>query len=79
LCPDAKPQEIRLISRNSEELTVAAMFAALLNSNITKLDVDLNGVSYYNGNLPLVSGILRYGDIPQWCGLLGGRDVSCKK
>jgi len=79
LCPAANPQEIRLISRNSDELAVAALFAALLNPNIIKLDVDLNGVSYYNGKLPFVSGILRYGDIPQWRGLLGGHDVSCKK
>ena len=65
-CADANLKEIRLVAKNSEELAVAALFAALLNPNITKLDADLNGVSYKNGNLPFVSGILRYGDIPQW-------------
>jgi len=70
LCSDAKPQEIRLIARNSGELAVAALFAALLNPKITKLDVDFNEVSYKTGRLPFVSGILRYGDIPQWRELL---------
>ncbi|MCL2622074.1 MAG: hypothetical protein FWD31_00295, partial [Planctomycetaceae bacterium] len=63
---DANPQEICLVVGNSEELAVAGLFAALLNPNITKLDIDLNGVSYKNGNLPFVPGVMRYGDIPQW-------------
>jgi hypothetical protein len=67
-CPAAN--EIRLVAKDSEELAVAALFAALLNPNITVLDVDLNAVSYKNGKLPFVSGILRYGDIPQWQNLL---------
>ena len=65
-CSDANPKEIRLVAGGSEELAVAALFAALLNPNITELDADLNGASYKNGKLPFVSGILRYGDIPQW-------------
>ena len=66
--PDA--QEIRLVAKNSAEFAVAGLFAALLNPNITNLDVDLNEVSYKNGNLPFVPGILRYGDVSQWKDLL---------
>jgi len=46
----------------SGELAVTA----LLNpDNISRPDVDWNGASYYNGILPYVAGILRYGDILQ--------------
>ena len=69
-CRDANPNEIRLVARDSEELAVSGLFAALLNPDITKLDLDLNGASYQSGRLPFVSGILRYGDIPQWHDLL---------
>ncbi|MCL2304411.1 MAG: hypothetical protein FWC43_03615 [Planctomycetaceae bacterium] len=68
-CSNANPKEIRLVAKNSDELAVAALFAALLNPSITKLDTDLDGVSYKNGTLPLVAGILRYGDIAQWSDL----------
>jgi len=54
-------------------LAVATLFAALLNRNITRLDVDLNEVSYKSGNLPFVPRILRYGDITQWYDLFSKR------
>jgi len=71
LCSGANPQEVRLVARNSEELAVAGLFAALLNPKITEIDLDLQAASYKNGNLPFVPGILRYGDIPQWYSLRG--------
>ena len=69
-CSGANPKEVRLVGRDSEELAVAGLFAALLNPKITKTDLDLNAVSYNNGKLPFIPGILRYGDIPQWRSML---------
>ncbi|MBI2193161.1 MAG: hypothetical protein HYU36_14370 [Planctomycetes bacterium] len=55
---------VRLVARGP--LAAAAVFAACLDPRIRELDVDAGGRTFAAGTLPLVPGILRWGDVEHW-------------
>jgi dienelactone hydrolase len=73
--PDADTSRVRVICRRSGDLSVAALFAAVLDPRIAAVDLDLAGGSFENRNLPLVPSVLQHGDVLQWAALLADRKV----
>ncbi len=73
-------------TRDASALAAAALFAACLDPRIAAVDVDFKGYRYEKNTpwkddfaaLPLISGILRSGDIPQWAVLLAGRGLTLR-
>jgi hypothetical protein len=47
-----------------------AVFAACLSDNVGSAEIETEGLSFENGSLPLVPGILQYGDIDFWTGMM---------
>ncbi len=45
-----------------------AVFAACLSDKVSNAEIETEGLSFEDGSLPLVSGILQYGDIDFWIG-----------
>jgi len=55
-----------------------ALFAAAVDSRVTSADVDLAGGCFRKRNLPLVSCVLRYGDVLQWAALVADRQLTLR-
>jgi cephalosporin-C deacetylase-like acetyl esterase len=77
--PDAEKDRVGLRSRGAGDLALAAIFAAGLDCRITAFDVDLAGCCYAKRNLPLVSGVLKHGDVCQWAALLAQRQITLRR
>jgi len=73
---DADMSDVTIISRDSPGLAVAAIFTAGLDKRVTAVDADLHGKCFTNRNLPLVSGILRHGDVLHFAALLADRKLT---
>jgi len=73
---DADMARVTLRSRQSGGLAIAALFAAALDSRIDSVDVDFDSACFQKRNLPLVSGVLQYGDVLQWAALLADRQLT---
>jgi uncharacterized protein len=77
---------IRVTAPDSAPLALAALLTACLDPRIEEIDVDFRGRSLEKAGLwsndraglPNISGILRYGDIPQWAAVLADRRVTLR-
>jgi hypothetical protein len=76
--PDANLAKVRLITRDSGQLAVAALFAAALDPRLGALDLDLAHASFENRKLPPVPFVLWHGDVPQWAALLTDRALTLR-
>ena len=76
--PDTDVGQVKLVSRNSGGLAIAAVFAAALDARITSIDVDLAGCCFQKRNLPLVSSVLQHGDVLQWASLSADRSLAIR-
>jgi hypothetical protein len=71
---------------DTSALAAAALLAACLDPRIAAVDADFKGFRYEKSGLwkddfsalPLVSRILRFGDIPQWAVLLADRGLTLR-
>jgi len=75
---DTDISRVKLITRRSGGLALAALFAAAVDSRVTSADVDLAGSCFQKRNLPLVSCVLQYGDVLQWAALLADRALTLR-
>ena len=81
-----KEPSVAVTARDSAALALAALLAACLDRRIGAVDADFQGRSFEKAGLwsndraglPNISGILRYGDIPQWAALLADRRVTLR-
>jgi uncharacterized protein len=77
---------VRVTAADSAPLALAALLTACLDWRIRSVDADFHGHCYEKAGLwandrtglPNISGILRYGDVPQWLALLAGRQVTVR-
>jgi hypothetical protein len=75
-----------VVTKDTSALAAAALFAACLDPRIAAVDADFKGFRYEKSGpwkddfsaLPLVSRILRFGDIPQWAVLLADRGLTLR-
>lgn len=75
--PDADTAKVRIVSRNSGPLGLAALFAAALDDRIAAADLDLGGYKLgIQGDDHVVPFVLQHGDIPQWASLLADRSLT---
>lgn len=72
--PEADLTRAHLIATGP--LAAAALFAAVLDNRIRSVELDFQGRSFGNGQLPLVANVLRYGDVCQWAAALADRSVT---
>jgi hypothetical protein len=72
--PEADLTRVRLIAAGP--LAAAALFAAVLDDRIGAVELDFQGQSFGNGQLPLVANVLRHGDVCQWAAALADRSVT---
>ena len=75
---DADLARVKMISRKSAGLAAAVLSWAALDPRVKSADVDLSGCCYGKRNLPLVSGVLEYGDVLEWSALLGDRKLTLR-
>jgi len=75
---DADVARVELVARNSGDAALVALFAAALDGRIAAVDVDLAGCSFQKGNLPVVPGVLRHGDVLQWAALVAPRKLTLR-
>ncbi len=83
---DAKGASVQVTARGSAALALAALLAACLDPRIDAVDADFQGRCFEKSalwssdrnGLPTISGILRYGDVPQWAALLADRRVTLR-
>lgn len=73
---DVDPSNMKLVSRHSGALSIAALFAAALDTRITSLDLNFAGQCFENRKLPVVPFILEHGDVLQWAALAANRKVT---
>lgn len=79
----ADSSSVRITTSGPAYLGVAALFAAVLDTRICALEIDLDGSRFEHARawcdapdgLPTVPFILRHGDVSQWVALLAGREV----
>jgi len=76
--PDADISRVTLLSRESGDLAIAALFATALDPRIVKADEDLAGSCFQKRNLPLVSCVLHHGDVFQWAALAADRKLTLR-
>jgi hypothetical protein len=76
--PDADVSRVKLISRKSGDLAIAALFAAAVDPRVTSADVDFHGGCFQKRNLPLVCAVLQYGDVLQWAALAADRKLTLR-
>ena len=84
--PRIRKDAINIETRGAAHLALAAIFAAIMDSGITGVDVDICGARYdaYQywfekpDGLPVIPSILRHGDVPQWLALLTDRSVKVR-
>lgn len=74
--PDTDMSRVTLLSRESGDLAIAALFAAALDPRIAEAEVDLAGCCFQKRNLPLVSCVLQHGDVLQWAALFADRKLT---
>jgi hypothetical protein len=74
--PDADLARVALVARNSGDAALVALFAAALDERVAAVDADLAGCSFQKGNLPVVPGVLRHGDVLQWAALAAPRKLT---
>jgi len=72
--PEADGTQVRLVA--SGPLAAAGLFAAVLDGRIQTVELDFQGQSFDNGQLPLIPNVLRYGDVCQWAAALADRSVT---
>lgn len=72
--PEADLRRVRLVAAGP--LAAAALFAAVLDDRIRSVELDFQGRSWGNGQLPLVANVLRHGDVCQWAAALADRAVK---
>jgi hypothetical protein len=81
---DADMNKVKAISLNCGEISMACIFAGILDKRITSIDADMNDTCFanygctswvYDGQLSLVPFILRYGDVLQWASVLADRQL----
>lgn len=75
---DADISRVKVITRGSAGLAVAAVFASVLDERINSLDVDFQNSCFEKRNLPVVPFVLEYGDILQWSALLADRESTIR-
>jgi hypothetical protein len=81
-----KDASVEVFAKDSVPLSLAALLAACLDPRIQAVDADFKGRGFEKAGawsndpagLPNISGILRYGDIPQWAALLADRRVTLR-
>jgi len=76
--PDADMARVKLETRDSGGLAVAALFAAAVDPRFASVDVDLGGACFAKRNLPLVSCVLQHGDVLQWAALCADRNLTLR-
>jgi uncharacterized protein len=77
---------VHVTALDSAPLALAVLLTACLDPRIEEIDVDFRGRSFEKAGhwsndiagLPNISGILRYGDIPQWAAVLADRRVTLR-
>ncbi len=69
---------VKIVTRKSGGLAVAALFAAAFDSRIKSADIDLAGHCFQKRDLPLVSNVLEHGDILEWAALLADRKLTLR-
>jgi hypothetical protein len=82
-----KGAPVQVTARGSAALGLAALLGACLDPRIRAVDADFQGRCFEKtalwssdrNGLPTVSGILRYGDVPQWAALLADRHVTLRR
>jgi hypothetical protein len=82
-----KGATVQVTARDSAALGLAALLGACLDPRIQAVDADFQGRCFEKtalwssdrNGLPTVSGILRYGDVPQWAALLADRRVTLRR
>jgi len=75
---DADMTRVKLISRDSPGLAIAALFAAATDSRVTSADLDFAGCCFQKRNLPLVCSVLQHGDVLQWAALVANRKLTLR-
>ncbi len=74
--PDADMDRLGIVTGDSGDLALAALFAASLDPRIKSVDADLNDCCFEKRNLALIPSVLQYGDVLQWAALLADRDLT---
>jgi len=72
---DADPNRVTVVVRNSGDLSIAALFAVILDSRIHAADLDFAGSCFANRRLPLVANVLRHGDVLAWAATVADRHL----
>lgn len=77
---------VQVAARDSAVLSLAGLLAACLDPRIHAVDLDFQGRCFAKAGLwsndraglPTISGMLRYGDVPQWVAVLADRHVTLR-
>ena len=76
--PDADSSRVRVISRGSGDLAIAALFAGAVDPRIVSADLDLARCCFEKRNLPLVPSVLCHGDVLHWAALWADRRLTLR-
>ena len=74
--PDADMSRVTVLVRGSGDLSIAALFAMVLDDRIKAAELDLAGACFENRKLPLVSCVLQQGDVLQWAACVTNRRLT---
>lgn len=75
---DADMTRVALRSGDSGSLAIVSIFAGALDDRITTVEANLQGRSFGQRNLPLVSSVLLHGDVLEWSSLLADRKLTLR-
>jgi len=73
-----EPERVELITRGSWPLAAAGLFAAVRDTRITHVDLDLQGGSFNNQSQPTIPFVLQHGDVIEWASLLAQRNLRLR-
>jgi len=84
--PGLQDVPVEVVSRDTSALALAALFGACLDPRIDSVDADFKGHRFDQTvlwkddftALPIVSRVLRFGDIPQWAALIADRKLTLR-
>ncbi len=76
--PEADLRRVTVLVRGSGDLSIAALFAMVLDGRMAAADLDFAGACFENRKLPLVSCVLQQGDVLQWAATIADRRLTLR-
>ena len=73
---DADLDHIKVVVRNSGDLSIAALFVMALDPRIGAAELDFAGACFANRRLPLVAEVLQHGDVIAWASTVADHRLS---